>query len=207
MTRLCHLHTVYNIQVRVNSIWGRERAFHPSHAEKWPGSELVQSPHLKTRRVCACRQLFYKAKGSIDLTGGAGVWSLHYTNCTKSVEISSSWPGTNSATKQSKHYSLWLCNYTLPPSPPPTTQVVCSISGTKKWRESTRTVCRVERGRAVCPRGLLANGRFLDSCVCVCMGWYSVLQFQPPTAVCLHVVKPEIRFDQFEHVITLLSSI
>ena len=26
----------------------------------------------------------------------------------------------------------------------------------------------------------------------------------PATAVCLHVVKPEIRFDQFEHVVTLL---
>lgn len=67
----------------------------------------------------------------------------------------------------------------------PTTQVFYPRTRKGLWG-------RVEWGHRLCLLSWLANGRFVCACVCVIQ--------------CLHVARPDIRFDQSENVITLLSS-
>lgn len=112
------------------------------------------------------------------------VFILNYT--IKPTEVCSRLPETNSATKQRKHYSPKLCKHPVQP----------------KWPVPGQFQVKV---MALCLSPWSA-GKWKVG-VHVFVVWYSGVQFQPPTAVCMCAVKPEIRFDQFEHVITLLSSI
>lgn len=79
---------------------------------RWLTGEVIQSTNISTnaksppedQRVCEyIRTSLRRAEDHIDFTGGPGV-VFFYIIPKYSTEISSSWPGSNNATKQSKHY-------------------------------------------------------------------------------------------------------
>ncbi len=141
----------------------------------------VQSPHLYTRRAFACRQYFYKANSRIELQEEQ-VYGLYIT-----------------LPEQSPRRSVPVDLVpTTPPkraTPPPTPTYNPGGPFNLRTRKKLAKVWTLSASSAC-----WQNERFVRLCVCVCTVYYCVVQVQPPTAVCLRVVKPEIRFDQFQHV-------